>query len=119
MLDLDESSAVVVAGLVLGVLLLLDSLLGASLGLLGRGLVGVVRLSSRGLGLLALGGSGLLRGWLGGASLAQDLLPDLYEGDGGRIGVLEAGHLGKLLVVDLVCKTVNHSLVPVSNAVFA
>lgn len=111
MLDSEEGRALILLELVLELVLFLDGLFGAGLDLLGRRLVGVVSIRSRRSGLLALGRGGLLRGGLGGSSVAHDLSSDREEGDGRRIGVLEAGHLGKLLVVDLVCETVNHDLV--------
>lgn len=116
MLDSEEGRALIILELALDLVLLLDGLVGGGLSLLGRRLVGVVSISSRGSGLLALGRGRLLRGGLGGTSLAHDLSSDREEGDGRRIGVLEAGHVGKLLVVDLVHEAVSHDLVSLPTA---
>lgn len=111
MLDLDEGSALIVAGLVLDVLLLLDGLLGGSLGLLGRCLVGIITRGSRLGGLLALGRGRLVGGGLGRTSLSHDLLLDSSEGDGSGGRILVTSHLGKLLPVHLGCENFSHDLV--------
>lgn len=110
MLDLNEGRGLILIRLVLSLLLLLDRLLGGSLDLFGRGLVGVISIGHRVGGLLALGRGPLLGGWLGGTSLTHDLLSDLTEGDGGGVGVLETGHLGELVPFHLSFETVSHDL---------
>lgn len=119
MLDLDEGGALILVGLRLGHLLFLEGFLGRSLDLLGWRLVGIVGIGTLESGLLALRRGGLFGGRLGRAGLAHNLLLDVSKGDGRRVGVLETGHLGKLLQVDLGRKTVNQDLAFVHDVTMA
>ena len=92
-----------------------EALKGVSFTLKPSSLVVIVGISTLGSRLLTLGRSGLLGRRLGGDGLAHDLLLDVAEGDRRRVGVLETGHLGKLLVVNLDHKTVNHDLASVHD----